>query len=67
MNTWTYRLSYTIWNTKTESKQRITGDMVQFDQPMTRNDIMTGLWQRWVMVRDENVSVGNCSIEFLSC
>jgi len=67
MNTWTYRLSYTIWNTKTESKQRITGDTVQFDEPTSNNDILIGLVERWVMVRDENISIANYSVELLSC
>ena len=64
MSTWVYRLDYTIWNDG--QQQQITGDMVQFDEPMTRNEIMTGLYQRWVLIRDENVSVGNCDIQLLS-
>ena len=61
---WVYRLDYTIWNDDTE--QRITGDMVQFDEPMTRNEIISGLWERYVMLRDENVSIGNATVELLS-
>ena len=64
MSTWVYRLDYTIWND--EQPQRITGDMVQFDEPMSRNDIMTGLYERYVLLRDENVQVGNCDIQLLS-
>ena len=64
MNTWTYRLEYDLYTGS--QQQRITGDTVQFDEPMDRNEILTGLWERWVLIRDENISVGNCSIELLS-
>jgi hypothetical protein len=64
MSTWVYRLDYTVWDQGFPT--RITGDTVQFDEPMTRNEIITGLYERYVMLRDENVSIGNATIELLS-
>jgi hypothetical protein len=64
MTTWVYRLSYTVWHNGTET--RIKNDIVQFTEPQSLNDIITGLWQRYVMLRDENVSVGDCDIQLLS-
>ena len=64
MNTWTYRLSYDL-HTGTDH-QRIAGDIVQFDEPQSFNDLLIGLVERWVMVRDENISIGNYSVELLS-
>ncbi len=61
---WVYKLDYTIWND--DQPHRITGDTVQFDEPMTRNEIMSGLWERWVLLRDENIQVGDCDIQLLS-
>ena len=62
---WVYRLDYTIWNGN-GTEQHINGDVVQFDEPMTRNEIISGLWERYVILRDENVSIGNCDIQLLS-
>jgi len=64
MSTWVYRLDYTIWTG--DQPLRITGDVVQFDEPMSRNKIMSGLYERFVLLRDENVSIGNCDIQLLS-
>ena len=64
MNTWTYRLSYDL-HTDNE-KQRITGDTVQFEEPQSNNYILIGLVERWVLVRDENISIGSYSVELLS-
>lgn len=64
MNTWTYRLSYDLHTG--EQQQRINGDVVQFDEPTSNNDILIGLVERWVMVRDENISIGSYSVELLS-
>lgn len=64
MSTWTYRLDYNLYTGS--QQQHIAGDIVQFDQPKDRNDIISGLWERWVMLRDENVSIGNCDIQLLS-
>ncbi len=64
MTTWVYKLSYTIWDSDTET--RITNDIVQFDQPQPFNDILTGLYERYVMLRDENIQVGDCDIQLLS-
>ena len=64
MSTWVYKLSYTIWEGERET--RITNDIVQFTEPQPFNDILTGLWERYVMLRDENVSIGNCDIQLLS-
>ncbi len=64
MNTWTYRLDYTLHSDN--EKQRFTGDTVQFDEPQSNNDILIGLVERWVMVRNENISIGSYSVELLS-
>ena len=61
---WVYRLDYTIWNG--DQQQRITGDVVQFEEQQSFNDILSGLWLRWVLLRDENIQVGDCDIQLLS-
>ncbi|KKK88659.1 hypothetical protein LCGC14_2740960, partial [marine sediment metagenome] len=50
-----------------EQQQHIASDIVQFEEPQSNNDILIGLVERWVMVRDENISIANYSVELLSC
>ena len=64
MSTWVYKLSYTVWHNGTET--RIKNDIVQFTEPQPFNEIISGLWERYVMLRDENVSIGNATVELLS-
>ena len=62
----TYRLDYTIWNTKTEKAQHIKDDIVQFPFPKSERDILVGLFTTWVLLRGYDIQVGDLTVEQLS-
>ena len=63
---YTYKLNYTIWDSKTNRSKLIQDDTVSYPDPMPHNLIKDAIEHRWQLLKGDNIQVGDMDIVIMS-